>query len=231
MKKVSVIICAYNEEKTLKDVVNSVSKSLISSQIIVVNDGSTDSTKEIINELKDEIEITVIHLNRNMGKGFAMATGIENAIFDIVVFIDADQRIIPTGYINYLVSPLLKNDCDMVLGYTTVNILNQEVNPLKILTGERAMYREDLVPILKKMKESRFGVETLLYFYYLSLGKSLKFIHLKDLKHNDKYKKMTPLTATVGYLKEGWEIAYTSMKHNDLILKTLNHKVKKVISI
>jgi hypothetical protein len=119
----------------------------------------------------------------------------------------------------------------MVLGYSTVNIFNMEVNPLKILTGERALYREDLVPILQKMRDSRFGVETLLYFYYLSLGKSLKFIHLKDLKHNDKYKKMTPFKATTSYINEGWEIAYTAMKHNNLMLKTLKHKVLKNISI
>jgi len=73
MKKVSAIICAYNEEKTLKDVILSVSESLIVSEIIVVNDGSSDSTKKIIEELQKEIEITAIHLAENKGKGYAMA--------------------------------------------------------------------------------------------------------------------------------------------------------------
>ena len=131
------------------------------------------------------------------------------------------------SYINHLVSPLLMNECDMVLGYTTVNILNQEVNPFKILTGERALCKIDIDPILEKMKDSRFGVETLLYFYFLSLGKSLKFIHLKDLKHNDKYKKMDSLKATTSYFNEAWEIAQTVTKNYDLLLKTMKQKVLK----
>jgi len=230
MRKISVIICALNEEKTISNVIKHVSKYPIVGQIVVVNDGSTDSTKEIIDKLKDELGITAIHLSQNMGKGYAMAVGVENAFFDTIVFTDADQRII-SDYINHLLSPLLMNEYDMVLGYTTVNILNMDINPLKILTGERAMHKEDLVPILGKMKKSRFGVETLLYFHYLSLGKALKFIHLKDLKHNDKYKKMPYRKATVSYINEAWEITYTAMKHNDLILKTLKYKIKKIISI
>ena len=76
----------------------------------------------------------------------------------------------------------------MVLGYSTVKILSQEVNPLKILTGERALLKEDIAPLLDKMKESRFGVETLLYFFYISLGKTLKFLRLAEMdipEHTD----------------------------------------------
>ncbi|MBP7272241.1 MAG: glycosyltransferase [Saprospiraceae bacterium] len=229
MKGISAIICAYNEEKTVKDVIKHVYYSSMVSQIVVVNDGSTDSTKEIIDTLKDELAITAIHLIHNKGKGYAMAKGVEEAFFDVVIFIDADQRII-SEYINHLLLPILKNDYDMVLGYSTVSILNMELNPVKILTGERALYRQDLIPILEEMKDSRFGVETLLYFYYKSLGKSLKFIHLKDLKHNDKYKKMPRLKATIGYFNEGLEIVYTAIRHHDLLLKTLKHIVRKTIS-
>ena len=231
MKKVSAIICAYNEEKTIKEVILSVLKASIISEIVIVNDGSTDSTKEIIEALKEEIEITAIHLDENKGKGYAMATGVENSTSDIIVFIDADQRTIPSGYITQLGSPLLNNECDMVLGYSTVNILSQEVNPLKILTGERALFKEDIMPILDKMKESRFGVETLLYFFYISLGKTLKFLQLDEMKHNDKYKKMTALKATTSYINEGWEIASTAIKNYDLLLKATERQIKKGVRL
>jgi glycosyltransferase involved in cell wall biosynthesis len=231
MKKVSAIICAYNEEKTLKDVILSVSESLIVSEIIVVNDGSSDNTKKIIEELQNDIEITAIHLEENKGKGYAMAVGVENSIFDIMLFVDADQSNIIQGYINQLTNPLLKEESDMVLGYSTVNILNQDINPLKILTGERALYKEDIIPILDKMKESRFGVETLLYFYYISIGKSIKFIRLKGMAHKNKYKKMSQYKATTSYINEGWEIAYTAMENYDLMLKTIKRQVKKGIEL
>ena len=229
MKKVSAIICAYNEEKTLKDVILSVSESLIVSEIIVVNDGSSDSTKKIIEELQKEIEITAIHLTENRGKGYAMAVGVENSIFDIMLFVDADQSNIIQGYINQLTNPLLKGESDMVLGYSTVKILNQDVNPLKILTGERALYKEDIIPILNKIKESRFGVETLLYFYYISIGKSIKFIRLKGMTHKDKYKKMSSLKATTSYINEGFEIAYTAFKNYELLLKSVEKQISKTV--
>jgi glycosyltransferase involved in cell wall biosynthesis len=227
MKKVSAIICAYNEEKTLKDVILSVSESLIVSEIIVVNDGSSDNTKKIIEELQKEIEITAIHFTENKGKGYAMAVGVENSTFDIMLFVDADQSNIIQGYINQLTNPLLKEESDMVLGYSTVNILSQDVNPLKILTGERALYKEDIIPILDKMKESRFGVETLLYFYYISIGKSIKFIRLKGMTHKDKYKKMSSFKATTGYINEGFEIAFTAFKNYELLLKSVEKQISK----
>ena len=229
MKKATAIICVYNEEKTIKNVVLSVSEASIVNEIIVVNDGSTDNTKKIIEELKEEIDITDIHFEKNKGKGYAMAIGVENAKHGIIAFIDADQTNIVSGYIEKMISPLLKKECDMVLGYSTVNILNQDVNPLKILTGERALYKDDIAPILDKMKESRFGVETLLYFYFISIGKSIKFIRLIGLKHKDKYKKVSFTNATTNYINEGWEIAYTAMKNYDLMLKATEKLIRKNI--
>ena len=106
--KTSAIICVYNEEKTLKNVILFVSKSEIINEIIVVNDGSTDNTKKIIEELKKEIEITDIHFKENKGKGYAMAVGVENATNEIIAFIDADQTNIISGYIEKMVNPLLR---------------------------------------------------------------------------------------------------------------------------
>ena len=227
MKKTTAIICVYNEEKTIKDVVLSVSESPIVNEIIVVNDGSTDDTKKIIKELKGKIKIKDIHFEKNKGKGYAMAVGAKNATNAIIAFIDADQTNIISGYIEKMINPLLKKECDMVLGYSTVNILSQDVNPLKILTGERALYKDDIAPILDKMKESRFGVETLLYFYFISIGKSIKFIRLIGLKHKDKYKKVSFTNATTSYISESWEIAYTAMKNYDLMLKTVDKLIRK----
>ena len=227
--KISAIICVYNEEKTIEDVIISVSKSEMVDEIIVVNDGSTDDTEKIINKINKSISIKDIHFKENKGKGYAMAVGVENAENQIVVFIDADQTTIVKGYIKQMVSPLLNQESDMVLGYSTVNILSKDMNPLKILTGERAMYKKDIDPILDKMKESRFGVETLLYFYFISTGKSIKFIRLIGLKHKDKYKKESFTKATTNYINETWEIAYTAMKNYDLMLKTAEKLIRKNI--
>lgn len=215
----SAVICVYNEEKTIKNVIRSVYESLIINEIIVINDGSTDNTKKIIEQISLEIKITAIHFDKNKGKGYAMAVGVENATNEIIAFIDADQTKIIPGYIDLMTSLLVQNGNDMVLGYTTTSFLNLNINPLKILTGERTLYKKNIIPILDKMKKSRFGVETLLYLHYASMDKKIKYTKLVGLKHKDKYKKTSFAEATTRYIKEGWEIVFAAMKNYDLMLK------------
>ncbi len=224
MKKTTAIICVFNEQDTVGNVIISTSKEQFIDEIVVVNDGSTDNSKNIIDKLKFEFNLQVIHFDKNKGKGYAMAIGVENATHDIVVFIDADQTKITPNYTSELIKPLVNNEFEMVLGYSTVNVLTKEINPLKILTGERALFKNDIMPILEKIKQSRFGVETLLFFYYMSVEKSIKFTRLPGLKHRDKYKKASFKEATSNYIGEGWEIVSAALKNHDLVLKSLQRK-------
>lgn len=231
MQKVSVIICAFNEERTIKNVVLSISQSLTVNEIIVVNDGSTDDTQKIIEELKKEVDIRDIHFTKNKGKGYAMAVGVEQALFDIVLFIDADLSNIVTEHINQLINPLLKEEADMVLGQATETLINYSINPFKSFTGERALQRKDIIPIIDKMKTSKFGVETLLNLYYQSMGKTIKYVMLKNLEHPTKFEKTSTIKATKEFLYEGHEIAATVIKNYDLIAKTLKRIINKNIQI
>jgi glycosyltransferase involved in cell wall biosynthesis len=209
MKKVSAIICAYNEEKTIKEVILSVSEALIVSEIVIVNDGSTDNTKKIIEALKEKIEITIIHLEENKGKGYAMAIGVENATGEIIVFIDADLSNLKEEHFEQLITPVFSNEADMVLGQPTETLINYKINPFKSFTGQRALFKKDILPILDKMKKSRFGVETLMNIYYKSRKKKVILVNLKGLKHPVKYKKTTFFKATKQFLFEAKEIIYT----------------------
>lgn len=229
--KTSVIVCAYNEETTIKNVVLSISQSLIASEIIVVNDGSTDNTQKIIEELKEEIVIRNIHLKKNKGKGFAMAVGVENATGEIIVFIDADLSNLKGEHFSQLTNPLFNKEADMVLGQATETLINYGINPFKSFTGERALLKEDIKPIIDKMKTSRFGVETLLNLYYQSLGKTVKYVMLKNLEHPTKFDKTSSLKATKEFLHEGHEIALTVIKNYNLIAKTIKRIIDKNIKI
>lgn len=220
MEKVSAIICAYNEEKTIQHVLFSVAESKAFDEIIVINDGSTDRTGQMIAECKQTIGLIDIHLPQNKGKGYAMASGIEQAKSAIIVFIDADLSCQGLDHIDQIIKPLLWREADMTLGYTTVRIFNREVNPMKVLTGERALFKEDILPLLPRMKESRFGVETLLYLYYRSKRLKMNFIHMRDLRHLTKYEKSPFLTATCNYFLEGYEIAATVAGNIDLLVNS-----------
>jgi glycosyltransferase involved in cell wall biosynthesis len=209
MKTVSAIICAYNEEKTIENVVSSVSQAQIITEIVVVNDGSDDKTKEIIESLKNKIPLKAIHLPENKGKGYAMATGIENSTGEIIVFIDTDLSNLKEEHFEQLIAPVCSKEADMVLGQPTETAIHFKLNPFKIFTGQRALRRMDILPVLDKMKKSRFGVETLINIYYKSGKKKVILVHLKGLKHPTKYQKTTFLKATKQFVFETKEIIYT----------------------
>jgi len=161
MKKITAIICVFNEEKTIKDVVIKVADYFFD-EVIVVNDGSTDKTDDILNTLSRNYEFKYIKLEENKGKGFAMATGIENATGEIIVFVDADLSDLQEDHMFELAMPLVHKKADMILGQATETLIDYSVNPFKSFTGERSVFKKDILPIVDKMKHSRFGVETLI---------------------------------------------------------------------
>lgn len=102
--KISVIIPVYNEEKTIEKVIEEVKKVPIEKEIIVVDDGSIDNTKEV---LKGILGIKKIFLTKNQGKGAAIQAGLKLATGDIVVIQDADLEYNPFDYLK-LIKPFYK---------------------------------------------------------------------------------------------------------------------------
>jgi len=114
---ISIIIPCYNEDHFLKDLLIKISliKNL-DKEIILVDDGSNQSTKGIIDFCKNENLINkVITLEKNYGKGFALKKGIEEAKGGIILFQDADLEYDPLDY-NKLIRPIIQNKADVVYG-------------------------------------------------------------------------------------------------------------------
>jgi len=84
----SAVIAAYNEEKTLADVLRVLTASPLVDEIIVVSDGSTDRTVEIARGFEG---VTTIALRENWGKGYAMRVGVDYASGDVLFFVDGDM--------------------------------------------------------------------------------------------------------------------------------------------
>jgi len=226
MKKVSAIVCAFNEEGTLENVLRSVSESPLINETIVINDGSVDQTANIIDRLKQTIEIEAIHFKKNKGKGFAMASGVEKATGDIIVFIDADMVNLTEEHFSQLLTPILNKEADMVLGQPSETLINYNVNPFKSFTGQRAVLKEDIFIIIEKIKYSRFGVETLVNLFYQSEGKKVKNVMLRGLIHPTKFDKTSSTQAIKEYVKEGHQIALTAFKNFDLITSSIKNRFK-----
>ncbi|MCK4678849.1 MAG: glycosyltransferase family 2 protein [Bacteroidales bacterium] len=224
--KISAIICAYNEEETIKNVVTTVSDYFFD-EVIVINDGSTDKTDEIVRGLTDLHNLKYISLPENKGKGYAMATGVKNAIGEIITFIDADLSNLTEEHFSQLLTPLISKEADMVLGQPTETVINYSVNPFKALTGQRTVWKSDILSILEDISSSRFGVETLINLCYKANGKRVKYISLNGLKHPTKFQKTSVTNATKQFVAEGHEIAITLFKNYDLIINSIMNKLIK----
>lgn len=118
INSVSILIPCFNEEKTIKKVIDkvlNVDLGNISREIIIINDGSTDQTKTLLENYKDIKNIKLIHHDRNYGKGKALRSGIKDALNDIIIIQDADLEYDPDQYPN-LLRPFIETGADIVYG-------------------------------------------------------------------------------------------------------------------
>ncbi len=114
--KLSVIVPVFNEASTLKEVVAAVENIAITKEIILVDDGSTDGSREILTELDEEKEdLRALFHDRNQGKGAALRTGFAAATGDILLVQDADLEYDPLDFPR-LVAPIMEDKADVVFG-------------------------------------------------------------------------------------------------------------------
>jgi len=205
---VSVIVSAYNEEQTLKDNLAALAACSLADEVIVVDDGSTDNSPAIIDAFTETGKLKAIHFSRNQGKSSAMVTAALRAQGDLLVFLDADLKGLSSQHIQKLVDPLLIGKADMVIGdpqYSSQII--KLLDPFRSLSGQRALRRSDFLPLVEQIRNSGFGIETLLNLSYKEQHKIIKFQNLAGLVHPIKLEKEKPLKATRQYLREGSQIA------------------------
>jgi len=141
MKKLSILIPAYNEEKTIEFVLKELLKVRIplEKEVIIINDGSTDGTKAVIenflgNNKTNDVEFILIN-KPNGGKGSAVRKGIEKSTGDIIIIQDADMEYNPHEY-SSLIGPILSEKAKVVYGSRSLKKSN-EYSHLSFLLGGR----------------------------------------------------------------------------------------------
>ncbi len=116
--KLSIVIPAYNEAKTIKEVLRQVQAvnlpADLEREIVVVDDGSKDGTVDVLRALADQ-DIKLVFKDKNEGKGSAVRRGFQEATGDIVLIQDADLEYNPEEYAS-LLKPILDGDADVVFG-------------------------------------------------------------------------------------------------------------------
>ena len=177
--KLSVVIPCYNEIDTLSEVLKSVIDSPVpEKEIIIVDDGSTDGTRKLLEEEVDGKLGRVIYLEKNQGKGAALRVGFAAATGEIVIVQDADLEYDPRDY-PIMIEPILKNRADIVYGsrfmgnrphrvlyfwhrmgnglLTFMSNMFTNLNLTDIETGYKAFRREVIQSM--DIEENRFGFE------------------------------------------------------------------------
>lgn len=154
----SVIIPYYNERDLILPVIEQIKKSSYASQIIIVDDGSNEISKKILSSISG---ITLLVHEKNLGKSKAMKTGLQNSIFDIVVFIDSDLRNFNHNHLNLLVDALTQGYYDMVIGEREKVFYPERIIGTSItLAGERAFKKSVLLKNLNLFEVDNFIIES-----------------------------------------------------------------------
>ena len=113
--KLSVIMPVYNEIQTLEAIVKQVMDTGIIEEIVMVDDGSTDGTRDLMKQWDDSSVVRVILHEENRGKGSAVRTGFENAKGNVFIIQDADLEYDPRDYKD-VVGPIVEGRADVVYG-------------------------------------------------------------------------------------------------------------------
>lgn len=181
--KLSVIIPVYNEAKTVAQIIDAiwaVNVGNLEKEIIIVDDGSTDGTRELLQRFIGDNRYRIIFQQRNQGKGAALRSGFKEATGDFIIMQDADLEYDPQEY-PVLLEPLLQGKADVVYGsrfmggrphrvlffwhyvgnraLTLFSNIFTDLNLTDMETGYKAFTKIALRQILPELKANKFDIE------------------------------------------------------------------------
>ncbi len=185
-KRITAIVPAYNEAVRIGRVLETLTTYPNFKEVIVVDDGSTDHTLEIVKKFN----VQYVRNATNRGKGFSMDRGVALASGDVVFFCDADVIGLTHQIIDEITSPVLHGEVDMFIGMRNRKwyFAHQIITLIPLVGGERAMTKS-LWQKLPAYYKQYFRIEPALNFYALYYGQGFQYKIFRGLSQVVKEKK------------------------------------------
>jgi polyisoprenyl-phosphate glycosyltransferase len=199
MKKdtVSIVIPVYNEKRTLGSIIEVARTWPDTLEVIIVDDGSTDGTREVIMSFGEKIK--VISHKVNKGKGHALASGVRKSRGSLLVFLDGDMVGLTHRDLDRLTAAVRSKKADMTLGMVRFWRWHH-MGPHASITGVRALRKEHVRSHLDTMKNTGYGVEFLLN--HIHQEKRVLRVPMPTVYIMSKVEKLPLHTALFGYVAE-----------------------------
>ena len=175
----SVVVPVFNERRTIEEVVRRIRGCELPIEIILVDDGSNDGTRELLDRWRDQRDLQIVFHPANRGKGAALRTGFQQSRGDVVIVQDADLEYDPAEF-RRLIHPIVEGEADIVFGsrfsgsaqrvlyfwhrvgnwvLTLLSNMTTNLNLSDMETCYKA-FRGDLIrEMAPRLRENRFGIE------------------------------------------------------------------------
>jgi len=195
MKKITCIVCAYNEGPRLGSVLSGLSNHPLLDNVIVVDDGSTDDTAEVARKFSN---VQVISYSPNLGKTHALITGVASAKTEFIMMIDADLSNLTPKNITELAEPVLFGDAGMSISLRKNSLLLFRLIGLDFVSGERVFAKIILSDISAINKLPPFGIEAYINEKMIAGREKIAVVRWDNVGHLRKMSKVGWLRGRLG---------------------------------
>lgn len=187
MAKASCIIPVYNEADRVGPVLDALQGHELIDEIIVIDDGSTDNTAEVLGRRRG---INFISLDKNRGKSYAVAHGLSLARNDLVVMVDSDLVGLNPKNITDLIEPVIENQADIAISLRSNSLAIFRWLGMDFVSGER-VFHKTLLPDLTKLSSLKsYMIESYMNQLIVKNKLRIKVVDLKNVIHPMKFAKI-----------------------------------------
>ncbi len=186
-KKITCIVPAYNEQKRIGAVLEILVQSPYIQELIVVDDGSTDRTAEIVKEFAS---ITLIENPKNLRKTQSILKAVKVASHDLIMLIDADLINLHLSNIEALAEPLIHDQAAMTISLRKNSFTIFKLLGIDFVSGERVFPKSYLNDSPELRRLSGFGLESYLNKQAINRTDTIKIIRMNNVSHTRKSEKM-----------------------------------------